>query len=273
MVKVNDCEFGNELFFNGETVYKEVDLNDDLNTIEVEFTDDSDITKIMFAVQYIRDKKTRSKIVLKMLYIPYSRMDREIPEGKQLFSLKYFANIINSMYFDKVVVLDPHSKISVDLIENLWILRVDRFIRAAVDNFKADYLFYPDKGAYSKYPELISREIKLPYFYGTKKRDLANNGKLLEDEYKLHDVPDIKGKRVLIVDDLVSRGGTAYLAARTLKENGANKVGLCVAHCENGIFSGKLLEPEENGEYTVDKVYTAGTTPLDARHENLIIIK
>ena len=46
-----------------------------------------------------------------MPYIPNARKDRAHRE-KDVFTLKYFANIINSLNFDNVYVLNPHSNVS-----------------------------------------------------------------------------------------------------------------------------------------------------------------
>ena len=92
MIKVNNTLFSPERFHNGETIYKFPGAYfNEANIIEMLFEDDSDITKMLFAVQFLRDKAPEAKLVLKMLYIPYSRMDREIPEGNQIFSMNHIS--------------------------------------------------------------------------------------------------------------------------------------------------------------------------------------
>lgn len=273
MVKVNGEVFSPDTFHNGETIYKIPHVNADTNEVELAFETDADITKVLFATHYIRDKQPKAELNLKMLYIPYSRMDREIPEGGQLFSMKYFAQIINACEFDNVVVLDPHSHVSEELLEQLSEICLVQYVEKAVEKFEPDYIFYPDKGANGKYTEIL-KDIDVPHFYGTKRRDLANRGRIIEDEYELHDAPDLMGKNVLIIDDLVSLGGTAFVAGKTLKAHGVCKVALYVSHCENGVFYGKLLKGDpESGFLAVDKVYTAATTPLEMSHENLEVIR
>lgn len=295
MLKVNGELFGSETFHNGEVIYKGVQLDKDSNIIDLRFENNCDITNLLMAEKYIRDKEPYSEVVLNMMYIPYSRMDREIPEGGQLFSLKYFADIINGCNFDKVNVLDPHSDVSTQLLNKIKSVNLIKYLPHVVDEFKPDYLFFPDKGANNKYTELSSiktlcKVYGLKTFYGTKKRDLANKGKLIEEAYELHNIPEdgLDDKRILIIDDLVSMGGTAYMAAKALKFEGAGSVALYATHCENGVFYGKLLKPEAvshkgtesavndlpwAGGYTVDKVYTIGTTPLEHYSENLVVVE
>lgn len=281
MLKINGTLFGNEEFHNGEVIYKDVPLKNDRNIIEMCFENNKDITNLLMGVLWIRKEKPSCIIELLMEYIPYSRMDRKINE--QIFSLDIFAALINSCNFNKVYVLDPHSQVSLKSIKNIECLPLYSKVIMVKELFNPDYIFYPDKGAYEKYPVILGG-LGVEYFYGTKVRDLSNKGKLIEESYELHNTPDLKNKKVLIVDDLVSMGGTALLAAKTLKRHGAKEVALYVSHCENGIFAGQLLKRQPikksggdnepwDGGYIIDKVYTAATTPLESAHENLIIIK
>ena len=51
----------------------------------------------------------------------------------------------------------------------------------------------------------------------------------------------IKGKNVLIVDDICSRGGTFYHSAKALKEAGAARISLYVTHLEKTVLDGELF--------------------------------
>lgn len=299
MIKINGQLFANLVFYNQEAIYKGVDLRSDSNEIEIKFEKNCDITNLLIAERYIRDKQPDAKLVLKMLYIPYERTDREIPEGNQLFSLKYFAELVNNAKFDEVIVLDPHSIISVNQLEDdgrellkhvnkeKAIKMLRGLVNKVVDDFKPDLIMYPDKGAYLKYPEILKID-NIKSFYGSKTRDLANKGSIIQYEVKGINDEDLKGKKVLIIDDLVSVGGTAYLAAKQIKLLGVSEVALYISHCENGIFYGNLLKPEAvspkdsessekdlpwAGGYTVDRVYTAGTTPLENSGDNLYLVE
>ena len=97
--------------------------------------------------------------------------------------------------------------------------------------------------------------IQKPYAFGLKRRDWET-GKI-EGLDVAGNVGDIAGKDILIVDDICSRGGTFYFAAKKLKELGANNVYLYVSHCENTILNGEVL----NGDlvkrvYTTDSIFT-----------------
>lgn len=283
MILINGVEFNSEEFHNGEVIFKKpYNVKLSRNTIEIYFQDNKDITALLFAKQYLDDTVLGVPCDLIMKYCPYERMDREIDE--QMFSMKYFAEILGKFNFDMVYILDPHSEVCIDVLGDaglaVGVLNIEDYIQKVIDDFKPDYICYPDAGAYKKYPKMLSH-IELPYFYGQKTRDLENNGKITS--YELVNAPDLKDKKVLIIDDICCLGGTAYNAATKMKELGAKEVAFYISHCEDGIFAGKILEKDKikfNGKetsftgegYTIDKVYTANTMLLSKTHENIIII-
>jgi ribose-phosphate pyrophosphokinase len=116
-------------------------------------------------------------------------------------------------------------------------------MRTAAHGYNAEALFFPDEGAMKRY----SGNSPLPYAFGLKKRDWET-GQILGLE--LINADAIKGKRVLIVDDICSRGGTFYHSAKALKEAGAASVALYVTHLEETVLLG-VLNPE-----LIDRVYT-----------------
>ena len=286
MVKINGIKFNDKEFYNGEVIFEMTEVLDKArNVIEMNFKDNRDITAVMFARQWLLDKCPDAICDLVMKYCPYERMDREI--NKQLFSMKYFAEIVAKFNFNKVFILDPHSQVCVNLLEengvNVCILNLEDYVDKAVKDFEPDYIFYPDKGAYNKYPKILSGT-DIPYFFGEKKRDLENKGRIME--YGLVNAPDLSGKKILIIDDICCLGGTAYSAASEMKKLGAKKVAFYISHCENGIFSGKILNQEANvldaktneninlqNGYFIDRVYTADTMLIDSTHENIVVVK
>jgi ribose-phosphate pyrophosphokinase len=282
MVFVNGEKFNDKEFHNGEVIFEKPHfILEDKNCIELIFKDNRDITAVLFARAYLNEVAPNAECYLRMLYCPYERMDREIND--QMFSMKYFAEIIGKADFTKVFILDQHSEVCVNMLRehgvNVEIVSLLDYVKHVVDDFKPDYICYPDKGAHKKYTEVL-KDIDIPVFFGEKKRDLANCGRITD--YKLVGAPDLTGKRVLIVDDICCLGGTAYNAATEMKLAGASEVAFYISHCEDGIFAGKILArqpfyPDGSGEnlpwagkYTIDKVYTADTMGLKDYHKNII---
>ena len=183
-------------------------------------------------------------MVLDMPYIPHARMDR-VKAKEDVFTLKYFAEIINSLNFKRVFVRDAHSNVSLALINNVYDWGVRGYIEMAVEKSGAEVLFFPDEGAMKRYSE----QSPMPYAFGMKKRDWET-GKILGLD--IINAENIVGKDVLIVDDICSRGGTFYHSAKALKAAGAKSVSLYVTHCEETITLGELAASDG----LVDHVYT-----------------
>lgn len=276
MIKINNTRFDNKYFPNNEVVYSEVKLSSEYNVIRFFWESNADIGSLLMAVQYIRENTpAETKLYLEMPYIPYSAMDRWIND--QVPSAIYFANIINSLDFDRVYVLDPHSEVvmnqlglgNAELIE----MSIQGIIEKVIAEVKPDFIYYPDKGAYAKYPNIIDT-FGIPYFHGYKHRDLANKGQL-SPEMKVDlcgiSLEDLKDSRVLIIDDICRKGGTAYYAAKNLHAMGVLDVYLYVSHCEPVIVAGNILTTPE-----IDKVYCTeseyGITKHEKGHPKLCIL-
>lgn len=271
MLIVNGERFNDKEFHNGEVIFEKPVINKGCNVIEMYFKDNRDITALAFCKAFLDDFVPDASCELIMYYCPYERMDREI--NKQMFSMKYFAAILAKLKFDRVRLLDPHSNVCIAELKEAGIrvslISISAFVEKAIEDFRPDFLCYPDKGAERKYSEVL-RDINIPHFYGKKTRDLANQGHITD--YELVDAPNLEGCKVLIVDDICCLGGTAYNAAKLIKEAGADEVGFYISHCEDGIFAGHILKPESDNEehYMIDKVYTVDTMKVNGEHKNLI---
>lgn len=171
------------------------------------------------------------KTTLRIRYLPFARQDKPV-SNTATFALRSFAKLLNVIAFDEVLILDPHSKVALDLINNSKAYYpVEEVMKIAFD-LKADLFCYPDAGAVNKYTGGgdIQQEIyDYPCIYGEKVRDQLT-GNILS--YNL--VGECAGKNVLIVDDICDGGMTFKLLAKDLLAAGAKEVNLFVTH---GIFS------------------------------------
>ena len=219
---------------------------DNRGAIKVEwlYEGDSELFTLICVKRHIDCHFSSRDVVLDMPYIPHARMDR-VKSDEDVFTLKYFAEIINSLHFSTVWVRDAHSNVSLALIDNVCDMGVRPYIRQAIELSGANAMFYPDEGAMKRY----SDQSELPYAFGMKKRDWKT-GKILGLD--IINPENIVGKDVLIVDDICSRGGTFYHSAKALKAAGAKSVSLYVTHCEETIILGELAASDG----LVDHVYT-----------------
>lgn len=168
------------------------------------------------------------KHILFLDYLPYARQDRVCSPG-EAFSLKVFANILNTMNFTEVVVKDPHSEKTKLFIDNCKALTVTDLLGGVLDFFRNTedlVLISPDKGAQQKVLDL-SLKSGVPMVFAHKTRDPVNHkitGTYLEQPQY------VQGKVCLIVDDICDYGGTFVPLAQKLYEAGAKDVLLYITH-------------------------------------------
>ena len=263
MIKVNGLAINVNKFPDGtvcmldfpdvDKTFKVLSVTDLKFKISWFYDNDSELVVLQYIVSHLRENYPAVKsFELFMPYIPNARMDRVDPSCKseQVFTLKYFANIINSMHFDKVYVLDPHSSVSVALINNVVEYPVFDIIDNVITNIESfsnkselDIVIYtPDAGAYKRYSSLL-KNLGFPFIYGEKMRDFAT-GKI-EGLRIITNGLDLKGKTVLMIDDIIAYGGTFYYSAQELRKMGVSKIYAYATHTENSILE---LDTKSNVE-------------------------
>lgn len=245
MIKINGEELKKEYFPDNTLRIRKLITDDDI-VIEWLYENDEEMMWLYFITKHIRENENVKSIVLKMPYIPNARMDR-VKNDDEVFTLKYFAEFINSLNFDKVIVRDAHSYVSLALIDRVQSEAIGDKIKSLVDKLlvnKNDIIFYPDEGASKRYSDILGHSNA----FGIKKRDFRT-GEIKGLEV-VGNIPKDKFN-VLIIDDICSFGGTFYHSATKLKELGADKIYLYVTHCENNILKGDLLKGD-----LIEKVFT-----------------
>lgn len=251
MIKLNGKKMEIGSFPDGTMLLKQEVPETERIDIEWFYENDREMIALIYLAKHIKSQGG-TNMHLYMPYIPNARQDR-VKSGEDVFTLKYFAEVINSLGFKSVTVLDPHSNVSEALIDNIRVQKPTSFIEAAIKRIEDEEgetpsMFYPDEGAGKRYSGMIS----LPYAFGIKKRDWKT-GKILGLDVA-GDTESINGKNVLIVDDICSKGGTFYFSAQKLKELGAKNIYLHISHCENTIFEGELLKGD-----LVKKIFTTNS--------------
>ena len=263
MIKINEQLINSTLFPDGTSSLRAEIPDSDNITLTWCFDGNHEMSEIFYLVNHIRTHRRDAGLSLIMPYIPNARMDR-VRNEDEVFTLKYFSSFINSLGFDCVKVCDPHSDVSAALIDRIERIPHMPFIERVMKEISfdpgKDIMFYPDSGCAKKYESVI----KLPYLKGEKKRDWRT-GKIegLELSGNIPDEPF----RVLIVDDICSRGGTFFYSAQKLKEAGATDIYLYVTHCENTILEGELIKSGlVTRIFTTDSIYSG-------KDENINIIE
>jgi ribose-phosphate pyrophosphokinase len=292
MIKINGVKINVESFPDG--TQRIMDFNENLIHVGYENTtphyeivwlyeSDAEMFTLMCLVNHIRDNHwygTETRIHLTLPYVPNARMDRTY-SIKEVFTLKHFANFINSLNFDKVIVFDVHSNVSSAIINRIHHLKyVSYLVEHAMDIIDDDdnlTIYFPDEGAYKRYSNLLGIE-DFPKLYGKKVRDW-NTGKIshidIYNEYnEKASENEIRHRKVLMIDDIISYGGTMAYSADKLKEMGAVKIYAYASHTENsildkekGTFLNRLNDNIISGLFTTNSIYNGSHPKIRVIHE------
>lgn len=228
--------------------------------IEWYFESNEELVALIFLTKHLRSYDNTRKINLSLPYIPNARQDR-VKTTEDVFTLKYFTDIVNYLNFNQIQVLDPHSSVSEALINNVVPCTPKVYIGKAIWNCNPDLLFFPDEGAMKRYSSMATIE----YAFGIKKRDWATGQ--IQGLDVAGCIDKIKDSKILIIDDICSRGGTFYHSAKKLKELGAKEIYLYITHCENTILEGELLTSG-----LIEKVYTTNSI-FTKEHEKIEVFE
>ncbi len=250
MIKINGQMLTTEYYPDGTQRLK-AECNDADIEITWKYESESELFSIIAVAENYIEKGR--KVSLKMPYIPNARMDR-VKANEEVFTLKIFCKLINQVGFEKVTVLDAHSNVSLALIDRVNQMDIaDVIRRAAVEKLPEDIiLYFPDEGSQKRYVDLFP---KYRYSCGMKKRDWAT-GQITGLDI-IDNGLDLKGKTLLMIDDIISFGGSLYYSALKLKELGVADIYAYATHTEKSVLDeeqGKLKKLLEDG--TVKKLFT-----------------
>lgn len=266
MIKINGDIIIEDNFPDGSLLVKYEPVQDSIITWH--FENNSELWTVIALTKHIQSKGYNVE-----LYIPYccnSRQDR-IKNNEDVFTLKWFSKVINSLNFTKVTTIDIHSSVGEALFDRLENISPKKYIQMVIDEIEKDedlIFYFPDEGCVKRLSNMFPR---YKYISSQKKRDW-NTGKILGLEVISNGL-DLKNKTILMCDDLVSYGGSYYYSAKALKELGAGKIYAYATHTENSILNkekGALIKALEDG--TVEKLFTTDSL-FTGEHEKIEIIK
>ncbi|UPT66573.1 MAG: ribose-phosphate diphosphokinase [Sphingobacteriales bacterium JAD_PAG50586_3] len=172
-------------------------------------------------------------------YFPAARQDRVMQPGEPL-SVKVYTDIINSLGFAKVILVDAHSDVAPALLNNCEVIPNHTFIKKVIDSIGNEViLISPDGGALKKIYKVSEFLGGTPVVECSKHRDTKTG---LLAGFKVY-ADDLDGADCLIVDDICDGGGTFIGLAAELKNKNAGKLYLAVTH---GIFSNGFDELQKH---------------------------
>ena len=166
------------------------------------------------------------KIIAVIPWLGYCIQDKVFRPGEPLSS-EVIAKVLQSLKINCIITLDLHNKTTADFFDFSFkhLLAVQTFVEYfAEKKIQIDSIISPDSGGLKRANQ-FAKAMNLPMTTINKKRDL-DTGKVSI----LGINNEVKSKRVLVVDDFVSTGGTLIKTAHFLKEKGVKKVFAAITH-------------------------------------------
>jgi len=183
-------------------------------------------------------RASAGRITAVMPYFGYARQDRKA-KARDPISAKLCADILTTAGADRVLTMDLHAaqiqgffNIPVDHLLGVPIL-VPYYIEKFKDIRDNVVVVSPDLGSVTRARKFAER-FDAPMAIIDKRRQKANVSEVMNI------IGDVKGKTVILVDDLVDTAGTLCNAANAIVEKGgAKEVYACATH---GVLSGPAIE-------------------------------
>ncbi len=195
-------------------------------------------------------------------YYGYARQDRK-DKPRVPISAKLMANIIQAAGADRVMTMDLHAQ----QIQGFFDIPVDHLIGEAImfpylKNMDLSNTIFasPDVGGVKR-ARAYARKFDKDFVICDKERKKAN------EVANIIVIGDVKGKDVILIDDLVDTAGTMTMAADKIMEEGANSVS---AICTHPVLSGPAYERIENSK--LNKLIVSDTIPLKKESKKIEVI-
>ena len=182
------------------------------------------------------------KIIAVIPYFGYARQDKKgkprVPIGAKLV-----ANLLMAAGVDRIMTMD----LLADQIQGFFEVPVDHLFASTlfvpyVQGLNLDNLIIasPDMGGTKRantYAKFLNSQVVVCYKHREKANEIS----------KMMIIGDVKGKNVILVDDMVDTAGTLTKAADLMIDNGAKSVR---AICTHGLFSSNAYERINNSKLT-----------------------
>ena len=211
-------------------------------------------------------RASAGRITVVMPYYGYARQDRKA-KARDPITAKLVANLITAAGADRVLTMDLHAaqiqgyfNIPVDHLLGSPIL-ADYFINKGFDDADDVVVVSPDLGSVTRARKFADR-LHAPIAIIDKRRPKANVSEIMNI------IGDIKGKRCILIDDMIDTAGTIANAANALKDLGAKNVYAC---CTHGVLSGPAFERINNS--AIEELVMLNTIKLPEEKEDLIKFK
>ncbi|MCV0430790.1 ribose-phosphate pyrophosphokinase [Nitrosopumilus sp.] len=172
-------------------------------------------------------KETSSEVIAVIPYMGYARQDREFLPG-EIVTMKVLGKLFKGAGASKIIAVDIHSMIgfkhfpiktkNISAIPEL----VEHFKKMSLKN---PLVVSPDQGGKER-AQKFAKELGSEYIALEKKRD-RKTGKV---QIKTKNISEVANRDLILVDDMISTGGSIVKATQFLKKQKCKKVYVACTH-------------------------------------------
>lgn len=185
---------------------------------------DSNLIQVLSLISKAKDHS--NEVVVVVPYLGYARQDREFLPG-EIVTMKILGRLFKGAGASKIIVVDIHSKIGLKhfKIKSENISAISDLVKYFKKiNLRNPLVVSPDQGGKERAKEFASEFDS--EFIALKKRRDRKTGKVKIKTEGL----DIVGRDVILVDDMISTGGSIIKATEFLKKQKCKRVFVACTH-------------------------------------------
>ena len=186
-------------------------------------------------------RASAGRIMAVIPYFGYARQDRKA-RSRDPITAKLVANLITAAGADRVLTMDLHA----EQIQGFFDIPVDNLLGGPTlyNHFaregNIDVVVSPDVGS-GKRARQVAEKFGVPIAIIDKRRPKANVMEVMNI------IGDVRGKKCLMIDDMIDTAGTICQGAQALKDAGATEI---YAACTHAVLSGPAVERLEKSAIT-----------------------
>jgi len=215
---------------------------------------DTNLVQVLSLIS--KAKEVSSEVIAVIPYMGYARQDREFLPG-EIVTMKVLGKLFKGAGASKIITVDIHSMIgfkhftiktkNVSAIPDL----VKYFKKLSLKN---PLVVSPDQGGKERAKE-FAKEFNSDYIALEKKRD-RKTGKV---EIKTKHIDEVTGRDLILVDDMISTGGSIIKATQFLKKQKCKRVYVACTHAL--LMNDAEKKIKKSG---VTRIISANTIPSKA---------
>lgn len=233
----------------------------DVFIIQSTFAPTDNLFELLLMIDAAKRASAR-RIIAVIPYFGFARQDRKDKPRVSIAS-KLIANLLTAAGVQRIITIDLHA----DQIQGFFDVPVDHLYGSSIfipyiKSLNLPNLTFasPDTGG-TRRAGVYAKAFGAGFVICYKQRNKPN------EVGKMQLIGDVKGKDVILLDDIIDTGNTICKAAEVMMENGANSVRAVITH---PLLTGKAYEKIKASAFT--EIVVSDTIPLKEQCEKIKVI-